>query len=73
MVVGAGAAGVACTEILLAQGVGDVVVSVNLMSAEVMERWPGLPEPEAAPAKKKGMLDKAQLEKFLRELMKSSG
>ena len=35
----------------------DVVVSVNLMSAEVLERWPGLPEPEAAPAKKKGMLD----------------
>jgi NTE family protein len=35
----------------------DVVVSVNLMSAEVMESWPGLPEPEAAPAKKKGMLD----------------
>jgi NTE family protein len=35
----------------------DVVVSVNLMSAEVLDHWPGLPEPEAAPAKKKGMLD----------------
>ena len=35
----------------------DIVVSVNLMSADLLERWPGLPEPEAAPAKKKGMLD----------------
>jgi NTE family protein len=35
----------------------DVVVSVNLMSAEVLDRWPDRPEPEAAPAKKKGMLD----------------
>jgi hypothetical protein len=35
----------------------DVVVSVNLMSAEVLDRWPDGPEPEAAPAKKKGMLD----------------
>jgi NTE family protein len=35
----------------------DVVVSVNLMSAETLERWPEGPEPEAAPAKKKGMLD----------------
>jgi NTE family protein len=35
----------------------DVVVSVNLMSAETLERWPDGPEPEEAPAKKKGMLD----------------
>ena len=35
----------------------DVVVSVNLMSAEVLDRWPDGPEPEATPAKKKGMLD----------------
>jgi NTE family protein len=35
----------------------DVVVSVNLMSAETLERWPEGPEPEAAPAKKRGMLD----------------
>jgi predicted acylesterase/phospholipase RssA/CRP-like cAMP-binding protein len=35
----------------------DVVVSVNLMSAETLDRWPEGPEPEAAPAKKKGMLD----------------
>jgi NTE family protein len=35
----------------------DVVVSVNLMSSEVLERWPDGPEPEEAPAKKKGMLD----------------
>jgi NTE family protein len=35
----------------------DVVVSVNLMSAETLERWPEGPEPEVAPAKKKGMLD----------------
>jgi NTE family protein len=35
----------------------DVVVSVNLMSAETLERWPDGPEPEAAPVKKKGMLD----------------
>jgi predicted acylesterase/phospholipase RssA/CRP-like cAMP-binding protein len=35
----------------------DVVVSVNLMSAETLERWPEGPEPEAAPARKKGMLD----------------
>jgi NTE family protein len=35
----------------------DVVVSVNLMSAETLDRWPEGPEPEAAPARKKGMLD----------------
>jgi predicted acylesterase/phospholipase RssA/CRP-like cAMP-binding protein len=35
----------------------DVVVSVNLMSAETLDRWPEGPEPEEAPAKKKGMLD----------------
>ena len=35
----------------------DVVVSVNLMSSEVLDRWPDGPEPEEAPAKKKGMLD----------------
>lgn len=35
----------------------DVVVSVNLMSAETLDRWPDGPEPEEAPAKKKGILD----------------
>jgi NTE family protein len=37
----------------------DLAVSVNLMGAETLERWPeGGPEPEAPPAKKRrGMLD----------------
>jgi len=36
----------------------DIVVSVNLLGAETLERWPDGPEPEAAPQKRRrGPLD----------------
>jgi NTE family protein len=37
----------------------DIVVSVNLLGAETLERWPGAPEPEPGPEKKRrrGPLD----------------
>ena len=39
VVVGAGAAGVACADILLAHGVGDVIVYVCSTRVAVRERW----------------------------------
>jgi len=37
----------------------DIVVSVNLLGAETLEQWPGVPEPEAEPQKqrRRGPLD----------------